>query len=123
MGGIAPQIQSGNQTRSAYRTKPAGTPDARSAFNKKCCGQTGGCAMKHFIFFILLCLTLSSQAADTPVTTLDQLLAKVRAEHEKERKLNAEREAEFVREKARQQQLLDKARASYYSAQSKNNPA
>jgi len=79
--------------------------------------------MKPLVFLLLLSLTISSQAADTSVATLDQLLAKVRAEHEKERKLNAEREAEFIREKARQQQLLDKARSSYYVAQSKNNPA
>jgi len=79
--------------------------------------------MKYFIFLLLLSLAIPGQATDVPVTTLDQLLAKVRAEHEKERQLNAAREAEFIREKARQQQLLDKARASYYASQFKNNPA
>lgn len=83
--------------------------------------------MKRTILLAILLVCAASHSADTvptsSVATLDQLLAKVRAEHEKERKLNAEREAEFVREKARQQQLLDKARASYYASQSKNNPA
>ena len=77
-------------------------------------------------FLAFNCLAFNCLAAETAapaVTNLDQLLAKVRSELDQERKLNEQREAEFVREKNRQQQLLDKARASLYSAQSKNSPA
>ena len=56
------------------------------------------------------------------ITTLDQLLAKVKLEHEKEKALNAQREAEFLRDRDKQQQLLDKARSAFYQAQAKSAP-
>jgi biopolymer transport protein ExbB len=64
-----------------------------------------------------------AQAAGQPINDLDQLLAKVRAEHDKERALNRQREAEFLKERNQQQGLLEKARTAYYLAQAKNNPA
>jgi biopolymer transport protein ExbB len=65
----------------------------------------------------------SAQTAQAQITDLDQLLAKVKAEHEKERSLNRQREAEFLKARDQQQQLLEKARAAFYLAQAKNNPA
>jgi biopolymer transport protein ExbB len=78
-------------------------------------------------FFIAMLLTGFVQAdttatAPAPITNLDQLLAKVQAEHEKERALNRQREAEFLKARDQQQQLLEKARAAFYLAQAKNNP-
>jgi biopolymer transport protein ExbB len=64
-----------------------------------------------------------AQTAGQPINDLDQLLAKVRAEHEQERELNRQREAEFLKERNQQQALLEKARTAYYLAQAKNNPA
>lgn len=77
------------------------------------------------LFSALLSVLLMSSAqaqTDTQITNLDQLLAKVRAEHEKERALNRQREAEFLKERDQQQALLEKARTAYYLAQAKNNP-
>lgn len=59
----------------------------------------------------------------TQVTSLDALLAKVKAEHEKERALTSARELEFERARDQQQQLLEKARSAFYLAQARNNPA
>lgn len=67
-------------------------------------------------------LATASAQAPQPVTDLDQLLAKVQAEHEKERALNRQREAEFLKARDQQQQLLEKARTAFYLAQAKNNP-
>jgi biopolymer transport protein ExbB len=64
-----------------------------------------------------------AQTAGQQINDLDQLLAKVQAEHEKERALNRQREAEFLKERNQQQALLEKARTAYYLAQAKNNPA
>lgn len=81
----------------------------------------------NYILAVLLSITVATsahaQAASQPVNDLDQLLARVRAEHEKERELNRQREAEFLKERDQQQALLDKARAAYNQAQAKNNPA
>jgi biopolymer transport protein ExbB len=79
---------------------------------------------------VLLALTqsLPVHAADASASpaqamaTLDQLLAKVRADHEQEKALNAQREAEFLRDRDKQQQLLDQARAAFNQAQNKNAP-
>lgn len=82
--------------------------------------------MKFFISFLLLSLLIGNvyaQTAGQPINDLDQLLAKVRAEHDKERELNRQREAEFLKERNQQQALLEKARTAYYLAQAKNNPA
>ena len=88
--------------------------------------------MKKRIISILALVSLLSavlvsssfaQTAGQQITDLDQLLAKVRAEHEKERALNRQREAEFVQARNEQQALLEKARTAYYLAQAKNNPA
>jgi len=87
--------------------------------------------MKNLFSLIALTLviniafSINPVAADTTAApaTLDQLLAKVRAEHEQEKALNAQREAEFLRDRDKQQQLLDKARAAFYQAQSKNAPS
>lgn len=82
--------------------------------------------MKFFISFLLSSLLIGNvyaQTAGQPVNDLDQLLAKVRAEHDKERALNRQREAEFLKERNQQQALLEKARTAYYLAQAKNNPA
>lgn len=82
--------------------------------------------MKYIIAFLLsmtFAVMANAQAAAQPVNDLDQLLAKVRAEHEKERELNRQREAEFLKERNQQQALLEKARVAYYLAQAKNNPA
>ncbi len=56
-------------------------------------------------------------------TSLDELLAKVKAEHDQERALTRKREAEFESARDQQQQLLEKARAAFYLAQARNNPA
>ena len=82
--------------------------------------------MKFFISLLLSSLFISAvyaQTAAQPINDLDQLLAKVRAEHDKERALNRQREAEFLKERNQQQALLEKARTAYYLAQAKNNPA
>lgn len=82
--------------------------------------------MKIFISVLLSLFFVSAAVAQTaaqPINDLDQLLAKVRAEHEKERALNQQREAEFLKERNNQQALLEKARTAYYLAQAKNNPA
>lgn len=83
--------------------------------------------MKNFFAVIFtLCFFVTAAVAQTaaqPINDLDQLLAKVRAEHEKERALNRQREAEFLKERNQQQALLEKARAAYNQAQAKNNPA
>ncbi|MEZ5436338.1 MAG: hypothetical protein R3E67_07410, partial [Pseudomonadales bacterium] len=82
--------------------------------------------LKLFISVLMsLCLVTvaSAQTAGQQITDLDQLLAKVRSEHEKERALNRQREAEFLQERNAQQALLEKARTAYYLAQAKNNPA
>ncbi len=76
-----------------------------------------------FLLSVLLTGAVSAQTASQPINDLDQLLAKVRAEHEKERELNRQREAEFLKERNQQQALLEKARAAYNQAQAKNNPA
>lgn len=82
--------------------------------------------MRYLLAILLSFLavaSVSAQTASQPVSDLDQLLAKVRAEHEKERALNRQREAEFLQERNQQQALLEKARAAYYLAQAKSNPA
>jgi len=91
--------------------------------------------MKNIFALIILTLLINAgfsattfaadtnAAASAQIATLDQLLAKVRAEHEKEKALNAERETEFLRDRDKQQQLLDKARAAFNQAQSKNAPS
>ncbi len=82
--------------------------------------------MKNIVAILLLMffsVTVLAQSANQPINDLDQLLAKVRAEHEKERALNRAREAEFLKERNQQQALLEKARTAYYLAQAKNNPA
>jgi biopolymer transport protein ExbB len=83
--------------------------------------------MKNLVVVLFsLCFFLTTafaQSTAQPVNDLDQLLAKVRAEHEKERELNRQREAEFLKERNQQQALLEKARAAYNQAQVKNNPA
>jgi biopolymer transport protein ExbB len=81
----------------------------------------------RFLIAILLSLSVTvpawAQTTAQPVTDLDQLLAKVRAEHEKERALNREREAEFIKARDQQRALLEQARAAYNAAQAQNNPA
>lgn len=73
---------------------------------------------------LLFSLSLGSQlSVAAEVSNLDQLLAKVRSKHEQEKALNAQREAEFLRDRDKQQQLLDKARATYYQAQSRTAPS
>lgn len=57
------------------------------------------------------------------VKTLEQLLAKVRAEQQAQQALSRQREAEFLRERDKQQQLLDKARAAFAQTQSKLAPS
>ena len=82
--------------------------------------------IKVFITLLLsVCFATSviAQTTGQQITNLDQLLAKVRAEHEKERALNRQREAEFLKSRNEQQALLEKARTAYYLAQAKNNPA
>jgi len=82
--------------------------------------------LKIFMTLLLSVGLVSSTLAQTSgqqITDLDQLLAKVRAEHEKERELNRQREAEFLKARNDQQALLEKARTAYYLAQAKNNPA
>lgn len=82
--------------------------------------------MKKFVvvvFSLLFFTSVFAQSANQPINDLDQLLAKVRAEHDKERELNRQREAEFLKERNQQQALLEKARTAYYLAQAKNNPA
>lgn len=83
--------------------------------------------MKRLYLITLLCVasvfTATVNSAPTDVNNLDQLLVKVRAKHEQEKALSAQREAEFLRERDKQQQLLDKARAAYYQAQSKTAPS
>ena len=82
--------------------------------------------MKIIVSILLSSLfigTAVAQTAGQPINDLDQLLAKVQAEHEQERALNRQREAEFLKERNQQQALLEKARTAYYLAQAKNNPA
>lgn len=82
--------------------------------------------MKIIVSILLSSLfigTVVAQTAGQPINDLDQLLAKVQAEHEQERALNRQREAEFLKERNQQQALLEKARTAYYLAQAKNNPA
>jgi len=82
-------------------------------------------AFAAIIFATLIALSGTPAAAAEPeatVTSLDQLLAKVRAEHEREKALNAQRESEFLKEKSRQEVLLAKARSGLYAAQSQNAP-
>ena len=76
-----------------------------------------------FLLSVFLVSSVGAQTTGQQITDLDQLLAKVRAEHEKERALNRQREAEFLQERNAQQALLEKARTAYYLAQAKNNPA
>ncbi len=90
--------------------------------------NTHACIKNLATAFVALGLSVSVAFAQTvpatqAVTDLDQLLAKVQAEHEKERALNRQREAEFLKARDQQQQLLEKARTAYYLAQAKNNPA
>lgn len=75
------------------------------------------------VFSLLFITSAFAESANQPINDLDQLLAKVRAEHDKERELNRQREAEFLKERNQQQALLEKARTAYYLAQAKNNPA
>ena len=82
--------------------------------------------MKNFVSILLSSFFISAAVAQTAgqtINDLDQLLAKVQAEHEQERALNRQREAEFLKERNQQQALLEKARTAYYLAQAKNNPA
>ena len=82
--------------------------------------------MKYVIAILLsfsVALPALAQTAAQPVNDLDQLLAKVRAEHEKERALNRQREAEFLQARDQQRALLEQARAAYNAAQAQNNPA
>ena len=76
-----------------------------------------------FLLSVFLVSSVGAQTTGQQITDLDQMLAKVRAEHEKERALNRQREAEFLQERNAQQALLEKARTAYYLAQAKNNPA
>lgn len=58
--------------------------------------------MKKFVvvvFSLLFFTSVFAQSANQPINDLDQLLAKVRAEHDKERELNRQREAEFLKER------------------------
>lgn len=82
--------------------------------------------MKKLLVILTCLFALNAHAADSipaNISSLDQLLAKVRAQHAQEKALNAQREAEFLRDRDKQQLLLDKARAAFYQAQSKNAPA
>jgi len=78
--------------------------------------------MKKLFIVLGLFVVVNANAAGE-ISSLDQLLAKVRAEHEQEKALNAQREAEFLRDRDKQQQLLEKARAAYNQAQSKTSPS
>ncbi len=64
--------------------------------------------MKIILFIVLNVLTLSASAEHLD---LDQLLQKVKREHSSEAKINRQREAHFLAEKAQQQALLKKAQA------------
>ncbi|WP_198244254.1 MotA/TolQ/ExbB proton channel family protein [methane-oxidizing endosymbiont of Gigantopelta aegis] len=64
--------------------------------------------MKIILFIVLNVLTLSASAKHLD---LDQLLQKVKREHSSEAKINQQREARFLAEKAQQQALLKKAQA------------
>ena len=61
-------------------------------------------------------------AAGQQITDLDQLLQAVREEHQQQRQLNREREARFLREKSRQQSLLEEAKRDFERRQRENQP-
>jgi biopolymer transport protein ExbB len=72
---------------------------------------------------LMMSASVSSQVTgEKKAASLDELLGRVRAEHDRERNLYRQRETEFVQAHNQQQQLLDKARAEYYLAQARNNP-
>ncbi len=64
----------------------------------------------------------SVAAAQQQITSLDELLRAVKEDQRQERAKNRAREQEFLREKNRQQSLLERARRDFEIAQSNNNP-
>lgn len=81
--------------------------------------------MKRAICFGLASLLLVgtgfvAQAQEPKAKSLDELLRQVRGQREKERKANANREAEFRQKKAQQQELLNQARAERDAAVAKS---
>ncbi|MEJ2532539.1 MAG: MotA/TolQ/ExbB proton channel family protein [Halioglobus sp.] len=61
-------------------------------------------------------------AAGQQITDLDQLLQAVRQEQQQQRQLNQQREARFLREKSRQQSLLEEAKRDFERRQRENQP-
>ena len=78
----------------------------------------------------LICLLLSlslglpvaAAAQQSSITDLDQLLKSVKRDQQQEKQRQKEREAQFLRDKNRQQALLEKARSDYAREQRGNNP-
>jgi biopolymer transport protein ExbB len=60
--------------------------------------------------------------AGQQITDLDQLLQAVRQEQQQQRQLNQQREARFLREKDRQQSLLEEAKRDFEQRQRENQP-
>jgi len=60
--------------------------------------------------------------AGQQITDLDQLLQAVRSEQQQQRQLNQQREARFLREKNRQQSLLEEAKRDFERRQRENQP-
>ena len=78
--------------------------------------------MTQFLTITLLTLSSLSElslAADT--LSLDQLLKKTRRDHQLDKAINSQREAIFLKEKNRRQQLLDQAIAQLEAEKARGN--
>lgn len=77
-------------------------------------------------FSLLLSLYIGPLCADTEepavIKDQDQLLEKVRAYQQQEKKLYQQREKHFLQDKNHQQQLLNKAQTGFLQAQKETNP-
>lgn len=76
-------------------------------------------------FFVIpsaLSQTTAAQIKPTEITSLDQLLKRVKQRQQEEAALNRQREREFLKSRDKQRALLRQAEKEFESAQRKNNP-
>src|SRR5690606_39172782 len=105
MAAIARQLQSHPAAGPQYCPPAADPGAAASALTPR--QLTGSCTMRHFR--IALTLVLASPIPLAQPASLDQLLQDIRQLRSREQAAMREREAEFLRERDRQQQLMQQA--------------
>jgi len=79
------------------------------------------------ILLVLFCANVTAQTSESTkapkeITSLDQLLKKVKQRQQEEAALNRKREQAFINARNKQKALLRKAEKEFLSAQKKNNP-